>query len=130
MLRSANASVSKWHDHIREMSETTANFETTVNCMEGKKKKIDIIRKRLVLEIHWASYYVHVPPLILSSLPAPSNEICTSKVLYDSLNPGICHNSACEATCTRDVRETYTGRTITYHHHHHHQPINTGKLIR
>ena len=75
MLRSANASVSKWHDHIREMSETTANFETTVNCMGGKKKKIDIIRKRFVLEFHWASYYVHVPPLILSSLPAPSNEI-------------------------------------------------------
>jgi hypothetical protein len=97
------------------MSETTANFETTVKCMGGKKKKIDIIRKRLVLEIHWASYYVHVPPLILSSLPAPSNEICTSKVLYDSLNPGICHNtsSACEARCTRDVRETYTGRSTT-----------------
>ena len=85
----------------------TANFETTVNCMEGKKKKIDIIRKRLVLEIHWASYYVHVPTLILSSVPAPSNEICTSKVLYDSLNPGICHNSACEARCTRDTRDVH-----------------------
>ena len=126
-MRSANASVSKWHDHIREMSETTANFETTVNCMEGKKKKIDIIRKRLVLEIHWASYYVHVPPLILSSLPAPSNEICTSKVLYDSLNPGF----AIIALAQRDVHATYARRTRDVQSQYHHRPPpQSGKLIR
>ena len=68
MLRSANASVSKWHDHIREMSETYRELRNYCKLYGRKKEKIDIIRKRLVLEFHWASYYVHVPPLILSSL--------------------------------------------------------------
>ena len=74
-----------------------------------KKEKIDIIRKRFVLEFHWASYYVHVPPLILSSLPAPSNEICTSKVLYDSLSPGFA--IILVALAKRDVHATYARRT-------------------